>query len=168
MSHTPTADPRSGSSVDAGKVETAVAGGGDAGVPEARLAPVYNKKGEVQAVDADVVKAVDDFQVPHGHVRKGDLERSYMYRLGVYVEALEGEKHKYFCLADATCRRKNRMVPCKGGDRSNVNSHLKNAHGVQGIAGVVKDGKRKAAQESIVKNLTTSKKNSGDGKERCV
>ncbi|CAM9505990.1 unnamed protein product [Ectocarpus sp. 8 AP-2014] len=167
MSYTPTADPRRGSSVDGGKVEQAVVGGGDAGVPETRQAPVYNKKGEVQEVDAAVVKAVDDFQVPHGHVRKGDRERSFMYRLGVYVEELEGEKHKYFCLADATCRRKSKMVPCKGGDRSNVNSHLKNAHGVQGMGGVVKQGKRKATQESIVKNLPASKK-SGDGKDRVL
>ena len=33
----------------------------------------------------------------------------------------EDDKHKYFCLADPTCR-KNKTDPCKKGDRSNVNT----------------------------------------------
>ena len=81
-------------------------------------------------MDRGVVNAVDNFKVPDGYVRKGAREGYFMYSLGVYVEALEGKKRKYFCLADTTCRRKKTMVPCKGGDRSNVCSHLTNTGGM--------------------------------------
>ena len=119
------------------EVEVVGAGDGDASVPIIKPAPIYNKKGEEHDLDSVVVNAV---------VRKGAREESIMNSLGVYVEALERESHKYFCLADATCRRKKKMVPCKGGDRSNVNSHLKNMHGLQGMGGVVKGGKEEGSE----------------------
>ena len=34
----------------------------------------------------------------------------------------EDDKHKYFCLADPTCRKNKTTDPCKKGDRSNVNT----------------------------------------------
>ena len=73
---------------------------------------------------ADIVQAVDHFTVPDGY-RRGSRERSFRYSLGVYVVPLEEEddKHKYFCLADPTCRKNKTTVPCKKGDRSNVNTH---------------------------------------------
>ena len=50
-----------------------------------------------------------------------------MYSLGAYAVPSEEEddKHKYFCLADPTCRETKTTVPCKKGDRSNVNTHHK-------------------------------------------
>ncbi|CAB1105955.1 unnamed protein product [Ectocarpus sp. CCAP 1310/34] len=149
----------------AGAVEIVGAGGSGADVPVITAAAVYNKDGEPHAVNTAVVKAVDDFKVPEGYVRKGSREKSYMYSLGVYIEALKGDKHQFYCLVDGTCRRKNKMIPCKGGDRSNVNSHLKNAHGLQGVGGVVKEGKKKAAKENIAANLA-AKENSGVGTDR--
>ena len=136
-------------------------------MPVIKPAPIYNKKGEEHDLDSVVVNAVDNFKVPDGYVRKGAREGSIMNSLGVYVEALERESHKYFCLADATCRRKKKMVPCKGGDRSNVNSHLKNMHGLQGMGGVVKGAKKKATKDNIEKSFEASK-NSGVGTDRCV
>ena len=88
---------------------------------------VYDMKGEVYALLADIVLAVDHFTVPDGYKTEGSCERSFMYSLGDYVVALEEEdgEHKYFCLADATCRKNKTTVPCKKGDRSNVNTHRK-------------------------------------------
>ena len=74
---------------------------------------------------ADIVQAVDDFTVPDGYWREGSRERPFMYSLGAYVVPLEEEddKHKCFCLADPTCLKNKTTVPCKKGDRSNVNTH---------------------------------------------
>ena len=58
------------------------------------------------------------------------------------------------------------MVPCKGGDRSNVNSNF-NTQGLQELGGVVKRAKKKATKESIEKSFKASK-NSGVGMDGCV
>ena len=88
---------------------------------------VYDKKVEVYALPADIVQTVDHFTVPDGYRREGSRERSFMQSLGVYVVQLgeEDDKHKYFCLADPTCRINKTTVPCKKGDRSKVNTHHK-------------------------------------------
>ena len=36
------------------------------------------------------------------------------------------------------------MIPCKKGDRSNVNTHLETAHNMQGTAAVVKAGNKQS------------------------
>ena len=84
-------------------------------------------KGDMYALPADIVQAVDDFTVPAGYRGEGSRERSFMSSLGVSVFPLEEEDdtHKHFCLADPTCRRNKATVPCKKGDRSNVNTHHK-------------------------------------------
>ena len=88
---------------------------------------VYDKKVEVYALPADIVQTVDHFTVPDGYRREGSRERSFMQSLGVYVVQLgeEDDKHKYFCLADPTCRKNKATVPCKKGDRSKVNTYHK-------------------------------------------
>ena len=65
---------------------------------------VYDMKGEVYALPADIGWAFDDLTVPDGYSRDGSRERSLMYSLGVYVVPLEeeGDKRMYFCLADPT------------------------------------------------------------------
>ena len=87
---------------------------------------VYMKR-EVHELPVDIVQAVDHFTVPAGYRREGSRERSFMQSLGVYVVQLgeEDDKHKYFCLADPTCRINKTTVPCKKGDLSNVNTHHK-------------------------------------------
>eukprot|EP00752_Nemacystus_decipiens_P010971 g9750.t1 len=137
-------------------------GGGTAhDAPVIDPALVYNRQGEVVEVDADVVKAVDGFAVPDGYVRKGARDGSFMYSLGAYIEAVEGESHKYFCLASGACRRSRKVIPCKRGDRSNVNTHHRSAHGLQGRTGVMKTEKKKMAQGGI-KDCFAASKNSGD------
>ena len=85
---------------------------------------VYDMKREVYALPADVVQAVDHFKVPDGCRRDGSRERSFMYLLGVCVVPLDEDgNYRYFCLADPTCRKNKTTVPCKEGDRSNVNTH---------------------------------------------
>ena len=59
-------------------------------VPVISPALVYDTKGEVWALPADI-KAVDDFGVPNGYWRRGCRERSFMYSLGVYVVQLKEE-----------------------------------------------------------------------------
>ena len=68
----------------------------------------YEMKGEVYALPADIVHAVDHIAAPNGYRREGSRERSFMYSLGIYVVPLEEEddKPRYFCLADPTCRKK--------------------------------------------------------------
>lgn len=129
----------------------------------------YDMQGEVYSLPADTVKAVDDFTVPKGYRREGSRDRSYMYSLGVYVTPLdeEDEKHKYFCLASPTCRKNKAFVPCKKGDRSNVNTHLKSKHKLRGVAGAVKAGKQKQAKGTIQRSFEASR-NSGAGTNRCV
>lgn len=73
-------------------------------------------------MDQKIVDAVDKSPVPDGFVRKGSREQSYMYSLGVYAEECEGINNKYFCMASAECRRTRKAIPCKKGDRSNVNT----------------------------------------------
>ena len=82
-------------------------------------------KGEMHALPADIVQAVDHFTVPEGDRREGSRERMFMYWLGVYVVPSEEEddKHKYFCQADLTCRKNKTTAPRKKGDRRNVNTH---------------------------------------------
>ena len=88
---------------------------------------VYDMKGEVYALPTDIVQAVDHFTVLDGYRRERSRERSVMYSLRVYVVPLgeEDDKHKYFCLADPTCRKNKATVPCKKGDRSKVNTYHK-------------------------------------------
>lgn len=137
------------------------------GAPVVSPALVYTKQGNVVEVGENIVAAVDTFHTPDGFVRKGSREQSYMYSLGVYVEQSGGINHKFFCMADAECRRANRVIPCKKGDRSNVNTHLKTKHGMQGNAGVKKDAKKKDTQASIKACLGASR-NSSVGTNRWV
>lgn len=138
-----------------------------AGVPVIRPALVYNKQGDVVEVPEKVVQAVDGFRVPDGFVRKGAREQSYMYSLGVYCEKTGSKDHKFFCCAGSDCRRINKSIPCKNGDRSNVNTHLKSKHDMQGTGGVTKDAKKKETQASVQESFNASM-NSGVGKNRCV
>ena len=66
---------------------------GDAGVPVIESAAVY-RNGEVVDVDCTIVNAVDSFEVPAGHVRKGARERYFMYSVGVYAEKIDADKTK--------------------------------------------------------------------------
>lgn len=91
-----------------------------ASVPVIRPALVYNKQGDVVEVLETVVQAVDAFRVPDDFVRKGAREQSYMYSLGVYCEKPGSKDHKFFCLASADCRRIKKSIPCRNGDRSQV------------------------------------------------
>ena len=130
---------------------------------------VYDMKGEVHVLPANIVKAVDDTKVPDGYRREGCRERSFMYSLGVYVvpSAEEDHKHKYLCMADPLCRKNKTTVPCKKGDRSNVNTHHKSTHRLPGVAGAVKAGKQKQAKGNIQRSFEASK-NSCAGTNRCV
>lgn len=143
-----------------------VDGSSGEGSPVIKPALIYDKNsGEVWGdLDEKVVEAVDKFCVPAGFVRKGSRDQSYMYSLGVYCEQAAGIGHKYFCLASSECRRTKRVIPCKKGDRSNVNTHLKGKHDMQGTGGVVKEANKKQMQEGIKYAIS----NSGVGKSRCV
>lgn len=159
-------DTREGCERDAGKEQQDTRdlrvawGGSGVSVPVVTPALVYTKGGDVVDVDQRVVKAVDRFKAPDGFVRKGSREQSFMYSVGVYVEAMGSVNHKYFCLADSKCRRKTKVVPCKNGDRSNVNTHLKNTHGLQGTGGLVKAKNR---QINIKTDLETNHQPQGTG-----
>lgn len=153
---------------DSRDVEVVEGGGKGGGVPVIiEPALVYTKKGEVVEVDQNIVGAVDLFRAPDGFVRKGRREQSFMYSLGVYVEEKEGGNHRYFCMADAACRRAMKVVPCRKGDRSNVNTHLKSKHGLQGSGGVKKEENKRQSQEGI-KACFEASRNSGVGTNRCV
>ncbi|CAN0260684.1 unnamed protein product [Pylaiella littoralis] len=136
-----------------------------ASVPVIRPALVYNKQGDVVEVLETVVQAVDAFRVPDDFVRKGAREQSYMYSLGVYCEKPGSKDHKFFCLASADCRRIKKSIPCRNGDRSNVNTHLKSKHNMQGTGGVTKGAKKKETQASVQESFNASI-NSGVGKNR--
>ena len=58
-------------------------------VPVIAPALVYDMKGEVYALPADIFQTIDHFTVPNGY-RRGFRERSRTCSLGVYVP-LEGE-----------------------------------------------------------------------------
>ena len=132
---------------------------------------VYNKLGQVYDVQHETTKAVDDFAVPAGYRRVGTREASFMYSVGVYVEPISDNDKtkapKYYCLANATCRAKKLTVPCKGGDRANVNKHLKKFHDMCGKSSVAKGEKKQARANTIQRSLEASK-NSGAGTNRCV
>ncbi|CAB1108164.1 unnamed protein product [Ectocarpus sp. CCAP 1310/34] len=138
---------------------------GGEGVPVKHPADVYTSAGHKAQIAAATVAAVDNFQAPSGFVKKGCRQDSFMYSLGVYVEQIGGDQHKFFCLAGPDCRRKKKVIPCRRGDRSNVNSHLKSVHGMQGKGGVTKQARRQSTQQSIGRSLTLSK-NSQLGKNR--
>lgn len=127
-----------------------VEGGKGKSVPIIQPAVVFTKLGDVFEVEQKIADAVDEFIVPAGCRRKGSREQSFMYSLGVYVEQDEGIDHKYFCMACAQCRASKRVVPCKNGDRSNVNTHLKTKHALQGTAGLKKDVRKKTEQQGII------------------
>ena len=110
------ADPLNESTGQEDEAEPQVVEGGGKGVAVIKPALVFNTgEGGVFDVPKATVKAVDDFEVPRGYKREGTRERSFMYSLGVYVvpvkEGGKQNKHKYSCLADTTCRRKNCVVP---------------------------------------------------------
>ena len=53
-------------------------------------APVYNSlTGDVYELAAEVIKAVDGVSVPAGFRREGAREASFMYSIGVYLEAAD-------------------------------------------------------------------------------
>ena len=112
-----------------------IEGGRGEGVPVIKPALVYSTtSGQVIEVSESIFEAVDKFEVPHGFVRKGTREQSYMYSVGVYLHDEAGINHKYHCMASQDCRLKKKVIPCRNGDRSNVNTHLKGAHKIQGMA----------------------------------
>lgn len=137
------------------------------GLPVKLPAVVYTSAGNKAQIADATVTAVDDFQVPPGFVRQGCRMDSFMYSLGVYVEQIGGTQHKFFCLAGPECRRKKKVIPCRRGDRSNVNSHLKSVHGLQGKGGVTKQARRQNMQQNIQTSLALGK-NPQLGKNRCV
>ncbi|CAB1119309.1 unnamed protein product [Ectocarpus sp. CCAP 1310/34] len=143
------------------------AGGSTGGVPLLSPKSVYSNDGKVAEVDAAVPTAVDNFSVPAGFVRKGSRVDSFMYSLGVYVEKSGSTNHTYFCLASSKCRSNKKIIPCPKGDRSNVNTHLKRQHKMQGTEGVKKRNTKKETQTSIQSALAAST-NSGLGKNRCA
>ena len=49
-------------------------------------------------------------------------------------------------MADPSCRKNKTTVPCKKGDRSNVNTHHKSKHRLRGVAGAVKAGLQKTSE----------------------
>ena len=166
------ADPLNESTGQEDAAEPQVVEGGGKGVAVIKPALVSNTGGgDVFDVPKATVKAVDDFEVPRGYKREGTRESSFMYSLGVYVVPVkEGDKqnkHKYFCLTDTTCRRKNCVVLCRDGDHSNVNTHHKVKHRLCGAASVVKAGRKAAGRETIEKSFNASK-NSAAGTNRCV
>jgi len=121
------------------------------GLPVKLPAVVYTSAGNKAQIADATVTAVDDFQVPPGFVRQGCRMDSFMYSL----------------LAGPECRRKKKVIPCRRGDRSNVNSHLKSVHGLQGKGGVTKQARRQNMQQNIQTSLALGK-NSQLGKNRCV
>eukprot|EP00752_Nemacystus_decipiens_P002422 g2283.t1 len=127
--------------------------------------PVYNIDGSPAEVDAAVTTAIDQFSVPAGFVKKGERVDSFMYSLGVYVEEIGGKDHKFFCLATAKCRNSKKIIPCRKGDRSNVNTHLKKQHRMQGTEGAQKAKTKKVAQQSSQSAVDASS-HSGVGKTR--
>ena len=53
-------------------------------------APVYNSlTGDVYDLPAETIKAVDGFSVPADFRREETREASFMYSIGVYVEAID-------------------------------------------------------------------------------
>ena len=148
------------------EVEVVDDGSTGGGVPVVKPALLYTKQGDVVEAAEKVEEAVDRFRVPDGFVRKGAREDSYMYSLGVYCESTDGKGHKVFCLASTECRRNKKVIPCTKGDRSNVNTHLKAKHNMQGTAGAKKDANKKEAKEGI-KACFDASRNSGVGKNRC-
>eukprot|EP00903_Cladosiphon_okamuranus_P013418 g12500.t2 len=120
------------------------------GLPLKHPATVYSSPAGIELdIPAATVTAVDTFQVPSGFVRMGYRNDSFMYSLGVYAEQIGGNQHKFFCLASHECRRKKKTVPCTRGDRSNVNSHLKKVHSMQGRGGLKKQSTRKEKAKSL-------------------
>lgn len=80
----------------------------------------------------DSVKAaLDAFVPPAGTERGGSHEQGYIYSWGAYCVPRLGVMNvepRFFCLASSTCRNNSQVIPCKNGDRSNVNKHLKSVH----------------------------------------
>ena len=76
---------------------------------------VYDMKGEVYALPAIIVQAVDHFTVPGDYRGEGSRERSFMYSLEVYIVPLEEEddKHKYSCLVDTRAAKTRWRLPTK-------------------------------------------------------
>ena len=90
-------------------------------------AAIFTTNGTIFELPEETIRAVDDFEVPKGFQRSGCREQSFMYSLGVYVKPVDPNDrgHKYYCMVSSTCRTKKTVIPCKNGDRSNVNSHHK-------------------------------------------
>ena len=61
--------------------------------------------------------------------RDGAAVKAYLCTLcmGVYLKPIDVDDpvHKYYCLASPECRNKKHVIPCKKGDRSNVNSQTR-------------------------------------------
>ena len=59
-------------------------------VPVILPAPVYNSlMGDVYELPVETIKAVDGLPMPAGFWREGTREASFMYSIGVYVEAID-------------------------------------------------------------------------------
>ena len=91
---------------------------------------VFTRSGTVYQVPDATTKAVDDFEAPSGYRRDGARESSFMYSLGFFLRPLDTKdpECKYFYLADAKCRSAKTAIPCRSGDRGNVNKHHKKNH----------------------------------------
>ena len=71
---------------------------------------VYDMKGEVYALPADIVQAVDHYTVPDGYRREGSREKSFMLSLGLEEEH---EKTSNSAWRTSPAAKKRRRIPAK-------------------------------------------------------
>ena len=60
-------------------------------------------------------------------------------------------------MVTSSCRTKKTIIPCKNGDRSNVNSHHKKHHKLRGAQGAKKAEKLKSKVGNIHRSFEASK-----------
>jgi len=130
-------------------------------------AAIFTTNGTIFELPEEIIRPVDDFEVPKGFQRSGCREQSFMYSLGVYVKPVDPNDggHKFFCMVSSSCRTKKTVIPCKNGDRSNVKSHHKKHHKPRGAQGAKKAENQKSRMGNIHRSFEASK-NSNVGMTR--
>ena len=72
---------------------------------------VYDMKEEVNVLPADIVQAVHELQGA-GRLQEGGLPLGVVYVLAIVPLAEVDHKHKYFFMADPSCRKNKTTVSC--------------------------------------------------------
>ncbi|CAN0267242.1 unnamed protein product, partial [Ectocarpus sp. 4 AP-2014] len=142
---------------------TSGAGAPQQSVNTKRPAPIFLVKGGDEYVVPEATKnAISSYAVPEGFQQEGAREDSFMFSLGIYcvpigvVRRSSAENKAFFKCMVGACIKSGKTVPCKKGNKSNVNKHFREKHDLRGCLGKEREERAQTRQGNIVSAMAAA------------